>query len=135
MRLGITVVAMVAGCGPALARAADSAAAGAEKLKDFGLASSDAGSLPVGRIIFAFLLVAALAWAATWVLRRYGFRGAAVTAGGAAPIRALARNTLPGGVICHLVETQGRQVLITVTRHGVTSVVVGEPPAPQVPTP
>ena len=114
---------------PLLARAADTAAAGAEKLKGFGLARSDAGSLPIGRVILAFLLVAALAWGLTWLLRRYGFRGAAVTAGTAAPIRTLARNTLPGGVTCHLVETQGRQVLITVTRHGVSSTVLGDAPA------
>lgn len=122
-------------CAPLAARAAESAAAGADKLKGFGLASSDAGSLPIGRVIVAFVLVAALAWAATWMLRRYGFRGAASTAGGAATIRALSRNTLPGGITCHLVETQGRQVLITATRHGVTSVVLGDAPREEVPTP
>ena len=120
---------------PLLAAAADTAAANADKLKGFGLANADAGSLPIGRIIVTFLLVAALAWAATWMLRRYGFRGAAVTAGGAATIRPLARNTLPGGVTCHLVETQGRQVLITVTRHGVTSVVLGAAAASAEPSP
>jgi hypothetical protein len=120
---------------PLMARAAETAAAGADKLKGFGLASSDAGSLPVGRIIVAFVLVAALAWVATWLLRRYGFRGASVAAGGAATIRALARNTLPGGVTCHVVETQGRQVLITATRHGVTSVVLGDAPRAEVPAP
>jgi len=120
---------------PLMTRAAETAAAGADKLKGFGLASSDAGSLPIGRVIVAFLLVAALAWIATWLLRRYGFRGAAIAAGGAASIRALARNTLPGGVSCHLVETQGRQVLITVTRHGVTSVVLGDAPRAGEPTP
>jgi hypothetical protein len=125
----------LAACLPLLARAADTAAAGADKLKGFGLASSDAGSLPIGRVIVTFLLVAALAWAVTWLLRRYGFRGTAVIAGAAAPIRALARNTLPGGVTCHLVEAQGRQVLITVTRHGVTSVVLGDAPAAPVPAP
>ena len=114
---------------PVLARAAETAVAKSEKLKNLGLASSDAGSLPIGRVILVFLVVAALAWAITWVLRRYGFRGAALAAGSAATIRPLARNTLPGGVTCHLVETQGRQVLITVTRHGVSSVVLCEAPA------
>lgn len=122
-------------CAPLVARAAETATASAEKLKGFGLANSDAGSLPIGRIVVAFLLVAALAWAATWLLRRYGFRGAAVTAGSAASIRALARNTLPGGVTCHLVEAQGRQVLITATRHGVTSVVLGDAPRIEAPAP
>src|SRR5262245_58636210 len=87
---------------PALARAAETVATKSEKLKDFGLASSDAGSLPIGRVILVFLLVAALAWAITWMLRRYGFRGAASIAGSAATIRPVARNTMPGGVTCHL---------------------------------
>jgi hypothetical protein len=136
MRPRIPTLAMLTACGaPLLARAADTATAGSDKLKGFGLASADAGSLPIGRVIVAFLLVAALAWAATWVLRRYGFRGTADTARGTAAIRALARNTLPGGVTCHLVETQGRQVLITVTRHGVTSVVLGDAAIPAMPPP
>jgi hypothetical protein len=136
MRSRIPTLVLLTACGaPLLARAADTATAGADKLKSFGLASADAGSLPFGRIIVAFLLVAALAWAATWVLRRYGFRGTADTARGPAAIRALARNTLPGGVTCHLVETQGRQVLITVTRHGVTSVVLGDVVKAGVPAP
>src|SRR3954471_22063325 len=118
MRLRFTSLGTLAALGaPILARAADTAAAGADKLKGFGLASSDAGSLPIGRVILAFLLVAALAWAATWLLRRTGFRGAAIGATGVASIRTLARSTLPGGVTCHVIETQGRQVLITVTRH------------------
>ena len=136
MRRVTTIAGSLAAIGaPLLARAADTTAASADKLKGFGLASADAGSLPFGRVIVAFLIVAALAWAATWLLRRYGFRGAAIAAGGAASIRTLARNTLPGGVTCHLVETQGRQVLITVTRHGATSVVLGDAPLPTVPTP
>lgn len=135
MRRAITTAGwMVAGCAPLLARANDTTAAGADKLKGFGLANSDAGSLPIGRVILTFLLVAALAWAATWLLRRYGYRGAAVSAGGAASIRPLARNTLPGGVTCHLVEAHGRQVLITVTRQGVTSVVLGDAPTAPVQT-
>lgn len=136
MRRRVTVAGLLAAAGmPLLVRAAETASAGAEKLKGFGLASADAGSLPIGRIIVTFLLVAALAWAATWMLRRYGFRGAALIAGSAATIRPLARNTLPGGVTCHLVETQGRQVLITVTRHGVTAVVLGDAPAAASPAP
>jgi len=136
MRRAFTVAGcLAAAAAPSLARAAETTAAGAEKLKGFGLASSNAGSLPIGRIIVVFLLVAALAWAATWMLRRYGFRGATVIAAGAATIRPLARNTLPGGVTCHVVEAQGRQVLITVTRHGVTSVVLGDASTTPAPTP
>jgi hypothetical protein len=39
---------------------------------------------------------------------------------------------LPGGIACHVIETQGKKVLITVTRNGVTSLVLGdaEPPPP-----
>lgn len=136
-RIAITVaIAALAGtCVPRMVRAADATAAGADKLKTFGLASSESGSLPIGRVIVAFLLVAALAWAATWILRRYGYRGATAGMPAAAGVRAVARSTLPGGVTCHVVEAQGRQVLITVTRQGVTSVVLGEPPqTPVAPT-
>jgi hypothetical protein len=121
-------------CAPLFARAAETATAGTNKLKDFGLAASNSGSLPIGRVIFAFVLVAALAWGVTWVLRRYGFRGALLATPGAAPIRAVARTTLPGGVTCHVIETQGRHLLITVTRHGVSSVVLGDADPPTSPT-
>src|SRR5262245_43032378 len=122
--------AMAAAFVPLAARAADAAGSGAEKLRGFGLAESDAGALPVGRVIFTFVLVAALAWAAVWLLRRYGFRGGLATPAGPAPIRPIARNTLPGGVTCHVVETHGRRVLLTVTRHGVSSVVLGDSAPP-----
>lgn len=108
-------------------------AADTEKLRNFGLAESKTETPGLGRVLIAFLLVAALAWASVWLLRRYGFRGSPVAGGTAAAgtqIRNVARSALPGGVVCHVVETQGRQVLITVTRHGVASVVLGEIPTP-----
>jgi hypothetical protein len=109
-------------CVPWLAYGAETARESAGKLKGFGLAESSS-SLPFGRIVLVFLLLAALAWAAAWLLRRYGSRfglgGVAIAGGG--PIRHVARSSLPGGVACHLVEAQGSRVLITVTRHGVTS--------------
>ena len=111
-----------------LAQAAD-----AEKLRGFGLAET-AAAPAYGRILIAFLLVAALAWASVWLMRRYGFRGplrGLAASGTATQVRPLARSTLPGGIACHVVEAQGKTVLITVTRHGVTSLVLGDvtPPA------
>src|SRR5690349_21222795 len=115
-------------------------AADTEKLRNFGLAESRTETPGLGRVLIAFLLVAALAWASVWLLRRYGFRGVPATGAAAtvtSQVRAVARSALPGGVVCHVVETQGRQVLITVTRQGVTSVVLGDVPTPPVagPTP
>lgn len=120
---------------PVLVRAADGADSAQEKLRGLGLAASDVGTPGFGRVLVAFLLVAALAWAATWILRRFGVRFRSVAIGGASPIRHLARNTLPGGVACHLVETEGRQVLITVTRNGVTSLLLGTTAAAPPPPP
>jgi len=113
-----------------LAQAAD-----ADKLRGFGLAESAATAPAYGRVLIAFLLVAALAWGSVWLMRRYGFRGslgASAATGAGTQVRHLARSTLPGGIACHVVEAQGQQVLITVTRHGVTSLVLREaaPPPP-----
>ena len=100
------------------------AADATDKMKHFGLA--DGSSTPAfGRVIVVFLLLAALAWGAAWLLRRYGPRWRIAAVGGAGPIQSLARSTLPGGIACHLVEAQGSRVLITVTRHGVSSLLLG----------
>jgi hypothetical protein len=117
-----------------LAQAAD-----AEKLRGFGLAESSA-TPAYGRVLIAFLLVAALAWGCVWLMRRYGFRGslgANGAPGAGAQVRHLARSTLPGGIACHVIETQGQKVLITVTRHGVSSLALGDaaPPPAGAPTP
>jgi hypothetical protein len=111
------------------------AAEEAEKLRHLGLAESGADAPSLLRVLLTFLLVVALAWAAVWLMRRHGFRlpgklGLAA-APGANPIRAVARCVLPGGVTCHVVEAQGRSVLITVTRTGVSSVILGPPPEPE----
>ena len=111
--------------------AAEAAQTGAEKLHDFGLAPANVGAPGYGRILVVFALIVALAWAATWLLRRYGARFRAGTLGTTSPIRQLARNTLPGGIACHVVEAQGQRVLITVTRHGVASLLLGDVPAKQ----
>jgi|SRR5215831_2921952 len=101
------------------------AAESADKMKGFGLA--DGSTTPAfGRVIVVFLLLAALAWGAAWLLRRYGSaRWRNVATGGVGPIQPLARTSLPGGIACHLVEAQGSRVLITVTRHGVSSLLLG----------
>ena len=120
----------VAGSLPRLACALEATREGAEKLKGFGLA--EGSSTPAfGRIMVVFLLLAALAWACAWLLRRFSSRwGARFGLGGiggaaASPIRHVARSSLPGGIACHLVEAQGSRVLITVSRHGVTSLLLG----------
>jgi hypothetical protein len=112
-------------------------AADAEKLRGFGLAES-ATTPAYGRVLIAFLLVAALAWGSVWLMRRYGWRGLpGVTgaAGAGVQVRHLARSTLPGGIACHVIEAQGRHVLITVTRQGVTSLVLGDVASSPTPPP
>ena len=120
------------GCLAGVTQAAEPVKTGAEKLHDFGLSGSNVGTPGYGRVLVAFALIVALAWGMTWILRRYGARfrpGVMGAAGVAAPIRLLARSTLPGGIACHVIETHGRQVLITISRHGVASVLLGEAPA------
>lgn len=112
-----------------LATAAEPVKSGAAKLRDFGLAESTVSTPGYGRVVLVFTLIVALAWGAAWVLRRYGARFRSNTIGATASMRPVARYALPGGVACHVIETQGRQVLITVTRHGVTSLVLGDAPA------
>src|SRR3954454_16201120 len=96
------------------------AAQATDKMKDFGLAHGSP-TPAFGRVILVFLLLAALAWAAAWLLRRYGPRWRIAAVAGAGPIRQVARSSLPGGIACHLIEAHGSRVLITVTRQGVTS--------------
>lgn len=125
-RLGLAGLVSVCAC------AAAAAQEGAEKLKGFGLAEGGEVSPGIGRVLLVFVVVAALAWGMAWALRRYGARfgiGADAGAAGAAPVRALSRNSLPGGVVCHLVEAEGKRVLITVTRHGVSTLVLADAPA------
>jgi hypothetical protein len=130
----LTTACLIIPCFGKLAVAAESAKTGAEKLHDFGLAGSNVNTPGYGRVLLVFALIVALAWGATWILRRYGARFRTAAAGATASIRAIGRHTLPGGIACHVVEIQGRQVLITVTRHGVTSLVLGDiPPAASAP--
>jgi hypothetical protein len=115
-------------------------AADTEKLHGFGLAET-ATTPAYGRVLIAFLLVAALAWGSVWLMRRYGLRvplgalgaGTGTGTGTGTQVRHLARSTLPGGIACHVIETQGQQVLITVTRNGVSSLVLGAAPSPTAP--
>lgn len=115
---------------PGWLRAAEAASTSAEKLRNLGLAESGMSGPSILRVLLTFALAVALAWGAVWLLRRYGFKwpgklgitGTAVSP----PIKPLARSVLPGGITCHVVETQGCDVLITVTRSGVTSLVLGK---------
>jgi len=83
-------------------------------------------------VILVFVLLAALSWGMVWLLKKHGRRlglaGAAAGATEASAIRHVARSSLPGGIVCHLVEAQGSRVLITVTRHGVTSLALDSAP-------
>jgi len=124
-------VALLAGWGASACALADAAPKSeAEKLRDLGLASSGTATPGYGRVLIAFVIVAALAWGATWLLRRYGHRLPTAATGGVVPIHHVARKVLGGGVACHLVETQGRQVLITVARGGVSTVLLGDAARP-----
>lgn len=107
---------------------------GAGKLKGFGLAEGGDVTPGIGRVLLAFALVAALAWVMAWALRRYGPRfgigtAAVAGAGNGAPVRAVSRTSLPGGVVCHVVEAEGRRVLVTVTRQGVSTLLLSDAPA------
>ncbi len=121
--------AVLAAFAPGWVRAAEAAHTASDKLKGFGLAEG-ASTPSFGRVILVFLMLAALSWGLVWLLKKHGKRlglgglgaGAGVT--DSSPIRHVARSSLPGGVVCHLVETQGSRVLITVTRQGVTSLVL-----------
>jgi hypothetical protein len=131
--------AMALAMSPSCLRAADAAADSAEKLRNLGLADSGVSGPSLLRVLLTFLLVAGLAWAVAWLLRRHGFRlpGKAGMAASpaAAPIRPLARSVLPGGITCQVVEAQGRAVLITVTRSGVSSLLLGDLARDEKPTP
>lgn len=100
----------------------------AERLRGLGLADSVATGPSPWRVLVVFLFVVALGWGAIWLLKRQGFR-TPVRAGAASSSREthivpIARSVLPGGVTCHVIEAQGRSVLITVTRNGVASLVL-----------
>jgi len=117
--------AVFAVCAPWLALAADATPAragdNASKLKGFGLAENS-GTPNFGRIILVFVLLAALAWGAAWLLRRYGAKFRVGAIAGGSPIRLVSRSSLPGGIACHVVEAQGTQVLIAASRHGISTV-------------
>jgi hypothetical protein len=127
MSRSLGIGAVLASFAPGWVRAAEAAHTASDKLKDFGLAEG-ASAPAFGRVILVFMLLAALSWGIVWLLKKHGKRlglaGLGVGATESSPIRHVARSSLPGGVVCHLVEAQGSRVLITVTRHGVTSLVL-----------
>jgi hypothetical protein len=127
----LRIGAVLAALAPGWVHAAEAAHTATDKLKGFGLAEG-ASTPAFGRVIFVFLVLAALSWGLVWLLKKHGNRlglgrlTAAATE--SSPIRHVARSSLPGGIVCHLVEAQGRRVLITVTRQGVTSLVLDASP-------
>jgi hypothetical protein len=128
MRISLTTCGVTLANLAGLANAAEPVKSGAEKLRDFGLADSTVSTPGYGRVLLVFALIVALAWGAAWILRRYGARFRVTAIGVTTSMRPVARCTLPGGVACHVIEAQGRQVLITVSRHGVTSLLLGDAP-------
>ena len=131
-----SIVTRIFGCGGLLvstfACGADAAQTSAQKLRGLGLADSGSATPSLLRVLLVFVLVAGLAWGVTWLMKRYGLRlPGSAAAPGKAGIRVLSRAALPGGVTCHLVEAQGREVLITVTRQGVASLLLGDAAPPE----
>jgi len=71
------------------------------------------------RVAFSFLLIAGLAVAAAWALRRYSpnfVRGVAQQGS----LRVVERVTVNAGLRVHLVETEGARILIAEHRAGVS---------------
>ena len=133
--------AVLAGFVPGWLEAAEAVRDADARLKSFGLADGQA-TPGFGRVAIVFLIVAGLAWGVAWALRRFGPRlglgqrlGVLGSAGANTVIRTLARSSLSGGGTCHLLEVQGNRVLITVTRHGVSSVVLDEARPSELPAP
>jgi flagellar biogenesis protein FliO len=77
----------------------------------------------LGRVVFAFVLVVALAVGAVLALRRFGpqlGRGSLFAAAGS--MRVLERLQLSRDLSVHLVQTERGQVLITAHRHTIAVV-------------
>jgi hypothetical protein len=132
--LHTVIGSLLAALAPVRDAFAEVAVAGDARMKGFGLAEGPA-TPAFGRILVVFALIAALAWGCAWALRRFAPRfglgqrfGVLAGSGAAGEIRQLARSSLPGGVACHLVEVQGSRVMITVTRQGVSTVMLGATP-------
>lgn len=107
MRLLVGAIAMMLAC---------QSSWGAQQLAQ----GQDIVELPsMGRVIFAFLLVAALAVGASMLLRRFAPQLTRVSQAGSA-MRVVDRATLSAGLRVHLVEVAGERVLIAENRGGVT---------------
>ena len=81
---------------------------------------SDIVTMPsMGRVIFSFLLTAAIAVGVAYALRRYlpKFTGALAQGGS---LRVIERSVLNGGLRLHLVETGGERILIAENRTGIS---------------
>ena len=88
--------------------------------------TNDPVALPgLGRIVFAFIVVAALAIGAVMVLRRFGpqlGRGSLFAPAGS--MRVLERLQLSADLSVHLVQTGRGKVLITAHRHSIAVVML-----------
>jgi hypothetical protein len=83
----------------------------------------------LGRIVFAFILVAGLAVLAVLALRRFGSRlgrGSLFATDGS--MRVLERLQLAGDLHVHLVQTERGKVLITAHRHSIAVVLLQSAP-------
>lgn len=86
----------------------------------------------VGRVVFAFVLVAGLAVGTALALRRFGpklmpgalFAGAGALLAGTRHLRVLERLRLSADLQVHLLQTEHGQVLITAHRHSIAVVVL-----------
>lgn len=95
----------------------------------------DAIALPgVGRIVLVFCAMAALAVAASFVLRKALARfGSPLVPGSSSAIRVLERASLSATLKVHLVQVGDHRLLVAEGRQGLTVVDLGS--APPVPTP
>jgi len=99
--------------------------AGAQQTLQPLASGSDAIGLPsIGRILFAFIIAAALAIAVGALLRRLvpKFTGSMLAAGG--NLRVLERLHLGADLRVHLVQTEHGKVLITAHRNSISVVVL-----------
>lgn len=117
--------APAAGESPRAAETQSSAAAGPLRRERPDLRGPDVGFPGIGRVLLGFGLCAALALAATFLLRRYwpavGFiKGNTEVAG----IRVVGRARVEASLRLSVVETAGTRVLIAEGRNGVAAVVL-----------